>query len=83
MTAAQVELRADTAIRRATDELNKNIGNILGGIRKGFEHMSTKKDNDSAEGKIFRQTLHELVKEAREILDGPTKQCLDLCRHYK
>jgi len=63
--------------------LKSEISGILGRIQKQFEIMATKKNNDTAEGKQFRKQLHGLVEEAKEIFNGPVKESLDLCRHYK
>jgi hypothetical protein len=45
--------------------------------------MSSKKDNDTPEGKRFRAQLHAMVKVAREILDEPIADALELCRQYR
>ncbi|ORY12845.1 hypothetical protein BCR34DRAFT_624118 [Clohesyomyces aquaticus] len=79
--------RVDAAICKAVNQngrkLNNGILNIFGTMKKDFARMAQKKDNDSPEGKKFRAELYSLVDEAKLVLNGPVKECLELCRHFK
>jgi len=74
---------AEKAIKRASDELQKNLNEMLQNVQTDFERMKNRKDNDTEQGKAFRKQLHELVEEARRILNGVTQESLDLCKQYK
>ena len=77
--------KADSAkaINHACDELQKNLNRMLQNVQTDFDRMKNRKDNDTEQGKAFRKQLHELVEEARRILNGVTQESLDLCKQYK
>jgi hypothetical protein len=66
-----------------SETLRKDVDGILLQIENAFEHMKKKKDNDTVQGRKFRTELHQLVAEARRILDGVTQESLDACKQYK
>jgi hypothetical protein len=74
---------AEEVITQAGSELAKKLGEMLRKVQHAFDLMKNRKDNDTEEGKVFRKQLHELVDEARRILNGVTQESLDLCKQYK
>ncbi|KAF1833697.1 hypothetical protein BDW02DRAFT_598853 [Decorospora gaudefroyi] len=81
--AGWAEEDAEATITKASDELKKNINNMLLNVQQAFDRMKGRKDNDTEEGKKFRKELHEMVGEARRILNGVAQESLDLCKQYK
>ncbi|KAI4618246.1 uncharacterized protein J4E87_007914 [Alternaria ethzedia] len=81
--ASYAKVDAEKSIKRAGDELKKNLNEMLRNVQTDFERMKNRKDNDTEQGKAFRKQLHELVEEARRILNGVTQESLDLCKQYK
>jgi hypothetical protein len=74
---------AEEAITQAGNELTKKLGEMLQKVQHAFDLMKNRKDNDTEEGKVFRKRLHEMIDEARRILNGVTQESLDLCKQYK
>jgi len=81
--ASYAKADAEKSIKRAGDELKKNLNEMLQNVQTDFERMKNRKENDTEQGKAFRKQLHELVEEARRILNGVTQESLDLCKQYK
>jgi hypothetical protein len=70
-------------MKEVSDKLRKDIDGILLQVQNAFERMKKKKENDTAQGKRFRTELHQLVAEARRIMDGVTQESLEACKQYK
>ena len=80
--ADKVREKCELALSMSGRVLKSSVDGILAIIRKDFNRMSTK-TNDTPEGKLFRENLLLLVNETREILEGPTRKALDICRQHK
>jgi hypothetical protein len=78
-----VQAKCKQALEQQRRKLSSEINAILKQIKKDFENMSTKKGNDLPEAKEFRVQFNSLVPLARSIIQGPVRECLDLCRQYK
>lgn len=63
--------------------LTTQVDDIFLQTQNAFNAMKKKKDNDTPEGKRFRTELHQLVAEARRIMDGVGSEALELCKQYK
>ena len=81
--AVHAKTDAEILITQAGKELEKNLNGMLRSVQRDFDSKKTRKDDDTEEGKKFRKGLHELVGEARRILNGVTQESLDLCKQYK
>jgi hypothetical protein len=66
-----------------SETLRKDIDGILEQVQTQFGRMKENKENDTAQGKKFRMELHQLVAEARRIMDGLTLESLESCKQYK
>ncbi|KAF2830583.1 hypothetical protein CC86DRAFT_378861 [Ophiobolus disseminans] len=79
-----IHSKCKQALEQQQRKMSLEIETILRQIKKNFEGMSTKKGNtDSSEAKEFRNEFNSLLPSAREIIQGPVKECLELCRQYK
>jgi hypothetical protein len=67
-------------IDTACNKLREEVVAILKTIRAAFQRQKNKKKHDSPEGQRFRKELHELVAEARRILDGVMRESLVKCK---
>lgn len=75
---------AEEALEETGEKLTKKFDARLERVQNTFARLKKKKkDNDSLEGKVFRKGLHELVEEARRILDGVGREALELYKQYK
>jgi hypothetical protein len=70
-------------IKEVSGALRNEVDGILQCVQNEFERMKKKKENDTVQGKRFRTELHQLVAEARRILDGVAQETLVACRQYK
>jgi hypothetical protein len=68
---------------KVSETLRKDIDGILLHVQTAFERMKKRKENDTAQGRKFRTELHQLVAEARRIMDGVTLESLEACKQYK
>ncbi|KAF2130344.1 hypothetical protein P153DRAFT_375119 [Dothidotthia symphoricarpi CBS 119687] len=71
------------AVNNFSEEFKKGVDDIFVKVQNAFERMKKRKENDSPEGKKFRTELHQLVAEAKRILEGVTRESLELCKQYK
>lgn len=78
-----IEEDSSQALDEVGGELKKNVDDILLQVKSAFSAMKKRKENDSPEGKAFRTELHQLVAEARRIMDGVGSETLELCKQYK
>lgn len=78
-----VEEDASKVIEEVKENLKNEANEIFLQIQNNFNAMRRRKENDTPEGKKFRTELHELVAEARRILDGVGTEALDACKLYK
>jgi hypothetical protein len=69
-------------INSASEQLQTDVDDILMRVQNAFERMKKKKENDTVQGKRFRTELHQLVAEARRVMDGVTQECLEACKQY-
>jgi soluble cytochrome b562 len=74
---------AEEAINEVSDELKRSLDRMLRRVQKAVDRMKEKKENDTAEGKQFRTGLHQMVAEAKRILNGVARESLDLCKQYR
>ena len=74
---------AEKVINEASGNLQKEINDMLLKVQMTFDRTKNRKDNDTPKGRKFRKDLHELVDEARRILNGVTQDSLDSCKQYK
>jgi vacuolar-type H+-ATPase subunit E/Vma4 len=74
---------AQKAIEEASGTLKRALDEMLWKVQNAFERSKRRKANDTEHGKKFRAELHELVAEARRILNGVAKENLELCKQYK
>jgi hypothetical protein len=74
---------AEKVIDEASGERQSELNDMLLKVQMAFDRTKKRKDNDTDEGKMFRKELHELVEEARRILNGATQESLDACKQYK
>ena len=78
-----VEGDASKAMSEVGQSLKTEADEIFSQIQNAFNAMKKKKENDTPEGKRFRTELHELVAEARRIVDGVATEALEMCKQYK
>jgi hypothetical protein len=71
------------AINSVSETLKGEVDNILLQVQTSFERMKKNKESDTELGRKFRTELHQLVAEARRIMDGVTQDSLELCKQYK
>ncbi|CAO2655631.1 Nn.00g044340.m01.CDS01 [Neocucurbitaria sp. VM-36] len=74
---------ASEAIKTASQGLGESLDEMLRKVQVAFDNMKKKKESDTPEGKRFRTELHQLVDEARRILQGVVQESLELCKQYK
>lgn len=74
---------AKKAISKVSAELRTELDQMLQSVENAFERMKRKKESDTPEGRKFRTELHQLVEEAKRILNGVAQESLDLCKQYK
>jgi hypothetical protein len=74
---------ASKVMNEVSETLRTDVDGILLQVQNAFERMKKKKGNDTALGKSFRTQLHQLVAEARRILDGVTQESLELCKQFR
>lgn len=70
-------------IESTCDKLRKEAVEILKIIRAAFQRQKNRKEQDTPAGQQFRKELHELVAEARRVLDGVVRQSLEKCKEHK
>lgn len=78
-----VEEDASKVMNEIGNSLKTEADEIFSQIQNAFNAMKKRKENDTPEGKKFRTELHELVAEARRIVDGVATEALDACKQYK
>lgn len=78
-----VEEDASKATNEVGNSLKTEADEIFSQIQNAFNRMKKKKGSDTPEGKTLRTELHELVAEARKIVDGVATEALDACKQYK
>ncbi|KAF3034625.1 hypothetical protein E8E12_006678 [Didymella heteroderae] len=78
-----VEEDASKVVKEVEESLKKEADEVFLQIQNNFRAMKKRKENDTPEGKRFRTELHELVAEARRIMDGVGTEALDACKQYK
>ena len=78
-----VEEDSSTIVNEIGNEFKAEVDRIFAQTQDAFNAMKKKKDNDTPEGRKFRTELHQLVAEARRIMDGVGSETLDLCKQYK
>jgi len=81
--ADQLEEELNSALHTQMASLKGGLSKIFTNVKMQFTLMAANKDNDTPEGKLFRKQLHELVEEARKVMDGPVKRALEVCRQYR
>ncbi|KAI4698775.1 hypothetical protein J4E81_005386 [Alternaria sp. BMP 2799] len=81
--ADEVEKDVKALIKNTCDKLRKEVVEILKTIRAAFQRQKNRKEHDTPEGRQFRQELHELVAEARRILEGVVSKSLEKCKEHK
>jgi ElaB/YqjD/DUF883 family membrane-anchored ribosome-binding protein len=78
-----VEEDASKVIIEVSETLRTEIDDILKQVQNAFERMKKRKENDTTMGKKFRAELHQLVAEARRVMEETTHKSLELCKQYK
>ena len=81
--ARESKQAADEVILQATGSLQKKLDMMLHRVQLEFERMKDRKESDTEVGRLFRKELHELVDEARRILNGVVHESLNLCKQFK
>jgi hypothetical protein len=81
--AGWVEEDASAVVEEVSTQLQTEVDGILLQVQNAFERMKKKKENDTALGKKFRLELHQLVAEARRIVEEVGHESLELCKQYK
>ncbi|KAJ4381797.1 hypothetical protein N0V86_003162 [Didymella sp. IMI 355093] len=81
--AGWAEEDASKVMTAVEEKLKKEADDIFLQIQNAFHAMKKRKENDTPEGKRFRTELHEMVAEARRIMDGVGTDALELCKQYK
>jgi hypothetical protein len=81
--AGWVEEDASKIMEEVSKKLRIEMDDILAQVQNAFEHMKEKKENDTALGKKFRFELHQLVAEARRIVEEVGHESLEMCKQYK
>jgi hypothetical protein len=74
---------ADEIIKDVQKDLGKVVVGILVSIRQSFERQKTNKQNDTPEGQKFRRDLHQVVDEARKVMNGVVAESLERCKAHK
>ena len=74
---------AHALFKTTCQKLRKEVVDILKKIRTAFERQKHRAENDTPEVQEFRKELHELVAEARRILDVVVRKSLDQCKQHK
>ncbi|KAH3960319.1 hypothetical protein HBH52_237480 [Parastagonospora nodorum] len=78
-----VEEDASKVMDEVSETLRTNVDNVLKQVHNAFEYMKKRKENDSPLGKKFRTELHQLVAEAKRIMEEVAQDSLELCKQYK
>ncbi|KAH8642028.1 hypothetical protein IG631_04969 [Alternaria alternata] len=81
--AKWVEKDVKELIKNTCDKLRKEAVEMLKTIRAAFQRQKNRKEQDTPEGQQFRKELHELVDEARRILEGVVTKSLEKCKENK
>ncbi|CAN9256685.1 unnamed protein product [Alternaria alternata] len=81
--AEWVEEDVKELIKNTWDKLRKEAVEMLKTIRAAFQRQKNRKEQDTPEGQQFRKELHELVDEARRILEGVVTKSLEKCKENK
>ncbi|RYN25087.1 hypothetical protein AA0117_g5211 [Alternaria alternata] len=81
--AEGVEEDVKKLIKNTCDKLRKEVVEMLKTIRAAFQRQKNRKEQDTPEGQQFRKELHELVDEARRILEGVVTKSLEKCKENK
>jgi hypothetical protein len=81
--AGRAQENAGAVIDDVSADLQKELDGMLHDVQQAFDRMKNRKENDTEQGVTFRKELHELVMEARRVLDGITQDSLDLCKQFK
>jgi mRNA-degrading endonuclease RelE of RelBE toxin-antitoxin system len=78
---------AEEEIKKLTDttctQLREEVVTILKTICAAFQRQKNRKEHDTPEGQQFRKELHELVAEARRIIEGTMRESLERCKEHK
>ncbi|KAF1998322.1 hypothetical protein P154DRAFT_621882 [Amniculicola lignicola CBS 123094] len=81
--SSMVDSKLNQALSQSEHRLQNGVGMVFDQIRRAFDVMSQRRDNDSVEGQRFRRELHGLVEEGRKIVEGPVRRGLEACRGFK
>jgi hypothetical protein len=74
---------ADEKIKELYNDVGAEMDNIFANICAAFEQAKNRPENDTEEGKKFRQELRKLVTKAESILDGVAHESLEMCLAWK
>ncbi|KAF2116450.1 hypothetical protein BDV96DRAFT_52664 [Lophiotrema nucula] len=79
--------KVNTDITKTLDEerenLTKKVNSIFDKIQQDFDKVCSAPEDNTPEAKQFRELLLFMLDHAKDILDGPLKECLDLARKHK
>jgi len=78
-----VEQDASKIMDEVSQTLRTDVDEVLKKAHNAFERMKKRKENDSPLGKKFRTELHQLVAEAKRIMEEVAQDSLELCMQYK
>ncbi|KAL1799540.1 hypothetical protein ACET3X_003577 [Alternaria dauci] len=81
--AERVQEDVEKLMKNVCDKLRKEVVEMLKTIRVAFQRQKNRKEQDTPEGQQFRKELHELVAEARRVLEGVVSKSLEKCKEYK
>ena len=70
--ANRTHVEAELLIDKVGKDLTKNTATMLEAVRADFDRKNARKDDHAEQGRDFRKQLHELVEEARRILNSVT-----------
>lgn len=74
---------ARQALVREQVKFKIKMDQIFKHIQHDFDNVCSVEESPTEEGQQFRQLLLAMVDEARQLLHGPVKGYLDLCRQCK
>jgi hypothetical protein len=74
---------ADEKINELYNDVGAEMGDIFANICAAFEQAKNRPENDTEEGKKFREELRKLVTKAESILEGVAHESLGMCLAWK